>query len=329
MDLNNSEIPSEITTLLILAPTFLTEMEKFRIDQFILKGGNVIIGASGFDLDFRSGKATPISEDLSTFFSNYGIQFSNKMIVDLKNYVPFQFIIPYPVWLSVEIGSSSSHLITDGIPGLFIPWASSLTVDPSRFYTSDKKKSKDKIKDNTNYILAKSSPDSSSMSLDVMSIDPKAVNFLTSRDLVANKNIKTSSHDLVSFTKEKYYSYFKDKKLPKEANKNFINVSEKEASILVVSTPFFFSNPILQQAQRANLANINLVLGALDVMHGLDELVNSRKKNVSSPIIGQLKPWTKNALISTNFIIPLFMLGIYAFVHLTRRKKLGSLKYSK
>lgn len=333
VDLNNEDVPADVTVLIIPTPSALSDFQKFRIDQFILRGGNVFLLAGGTSVNFYNGMAAPVSPDALEFFKHYGISAAIDMVVEPKNYMPirnrvnlFQVQeIPYPYWvLAVEENINQDSLITKDLQILFFPWASTLSIYPDSLKGIDSAKG-DGDKESKNdkpvsKVLVTSSEEAWSKTGTIF-INPQAVqaelNSPANRALVGKKN-------LAVYIQGKFKSYFADKKRPDE-KAPFIAQSEKKSTIIAVSSPYFLSDSALQMSK---LANMNFALAAFDVMNGLDELVGARKKKISVPAItGEITQKEKTILTWLNFLVPLMGLAIYGFLRFRKRKKLSGMTY--
>ena len=51
VDLTTGQVPFEVDALVVIAPQNMTELEKFAIDQYLMRGGAVIIAATQNTLD--------------------------------------------------------------------------------------------------------------------------------------------------------------------------------------------------------------------------------------------------------------------------------------
>ncbi|MDH4200265.1 MAG: GldG family protein [Spirochaetia bacterium] len=314
------EISDNISVLFIVSPHKLTEMEKYHIDQFIMRGGKVILASGGVDINFNNLVATPKEKDVLEFFSNYGIAIHPDMVYDSKNYIPFrqpvnmlQMIeIPYPVWLAIPSESlNQGSLLTKNFKYLVFPWASSITPDSS------------KIQDPKITVLASSSS-RSWLKTEGIAINPEMLkNSLD--NLPPDSEMKPAV--LACDIEGKFTSYFAGRKLP-AGTKNYVPKSEHPGRIVVVSTPFAFTNNI-QPVSLAQNMNINFFLSTLDVMHGLDELVKSRNRiQTENPMIGPVDMWMKNLMVIFNFMLPLIFISGYAVLRFMTRNRLSKKVYS-
>ncbi|MDH4261421.1 MAG: Gldg family protein [Spirochaetia bacterium] len=314
------EIPSNISVLFVSDPKKLTEIEKFNLDQYIMRGGKLILAMNGLDINFNNLIATAKTPDTLAFFKNYGIDIKPDLVFDAKNYIPFRqpvnviqtIELPYPVWLAAsEEFLSQDSLMTQNFQFIVFPWASSVSIESAR------------IKDSQITPLASSSPVSWTKS-DGLYISPEILK--DSLDNVPDKSTM-AKQSLAFHIKGKFNSFYSGKPLP-QGKKNYISESINPAEIVVVSSPFTFTNNIQPIHIGQNL-NINFFLSILDIMNGLDELVKSRNRSqMVSPAIGPIDLWMKNIIVFLNFLLPLVFIVGYAILRIIGRKKVSALTYT-
>jgi len=313
------EIPGSISTLFIVSPRKLTLMEKFHIDQYIMRGGKVILATNGFDINFRGLSATPKDPDTLAFFQNYGVDIQPDMVYDAKNYIPFrqpvnviQMIeLPYPVWLAASHDYlSQESLMTQNFQFIVFPWASSVSIDNTRIREAQ-------------VVQLAASSEKSWLKSDSLNISPDLLK--NALDNVPNASMM-KSRPLAYHVKGKFQSYFNGKPLPANV-KDLLLENTTPAQIVVVSTPFAFTNNI-QPIHIGQNMNINFFLSILDVQNGLDELVKSRNRSqVVSPVIGPIDAWMKSMIVIFNIVLPLIFISGYGFLRFYTRKKIGRMTY--
>jgi len=315
----NNVIPANISTLLIPTPFSMSDLDKFRVDQFILSGGKVILLVSGMNVDFRRG-VMPVDNKILTFFKHYGINIGADMVLDV-NVLPYRQSvfarpIPYPAWVMIKKDNlNEKSIITQDLSSLFVAYGSSVKPDYSKLKGIDGKQ-----KANVT-ILAKTTPNGYTKNR-IATISPEAMYNEARNAKVGNRG----QYNVAMMVKAKYKSFFtqKDMKLPKEADKNYLKESIKEAQILAFPSPLSISDYAMSLSQGSNL---HFILSALDTMHGLDELVKARNKEISNPVITDLSYGKKTAIILINFLLPLLVIVIVGILKRMKRKRNSQLTF--
>ena len=339
VDTSEQKIPANITTLLVVGPVHLSPMDEYRIDQFIMRGGNVIFSISGMIPDLERGTMSLVSPDVINFLKHYGFTVGADMLFEPKNFLPirrpypgnpfFTQEIPYPIWLfAKEETLNEKHVTTAGVPGLFFPWVSSLKINEKVLLKSvQEKKGAKKSKKGRILVLAKTSDQAWSHSDGTLYLAPQIIANLLKDPSRREKNKGT--FNIAGYAEGRFASYFsRDRKIPKGASRNYLKESEKEAKIMVIPTAYFMTNQFVQLSQQANMANLSFVLSVLDVMNGLEELVKSRSKNISEPILPVLEAVVKKVWTMLNFLIPLAGIVGFGLLRFFKRRKISKKVYA-
>ena len=139
-DLKSGAVPEQADFLLVLSPENLDEKQTFAIDQFLMRGGSVLIAGSPYKIAMRGRlSASKVPTGLEDWLKHEGIEFQDGMVLDPQNSafpVPVQrnlggFIIneaqlvdyPYFSDLRADGLDQESGLLT-GIDQLTVNWAS-------------------------------------------------------------------------------------------------------------------------------------------------------------------------------------------------------------
>ncbi|MCX7632652.1 MAG: GldG family protein [Turneriella sp.] len=319
---STGEIPVEVSTLIIVQPGSLSALDKFRIDQFLMRGGNLIIAASGMEVNFsQQFMAAPANPDLTEFLKGYGIELASDLIHEPKknHYVPFVQPIspfqvvqyPYPPWVVVpRDGLSQESLITKGNAALIMPYTSSIKTIPDKLPTGEGKF--------TVEILAKSSADAWSQA-NFAFLDPGRM-----EEMLSTPKQNTGVYNLAIFVRGKFPSQYATQAPPKEAGTSWLKAAEKEGSILVLGSPFVFSNLTYILGEMTGLPlleeNFKTIFAAIDVMHGNQDLVELRKKAKPNIKTRMVEDALRRILTFLAFALPLGVIGVTGFLRLYRRQ---------
>ncbi|MFC1780386.1 GldG family protein [Patescibacteria group bacterium] len=97
--------PDEIKVLVIASPTGeFSDRDAFEIDQYIMRGGRVVVLADLYRLDFQNPVLNKTAGTLNELLSSYGVEISESVILD-ESYLPIQsgFVqITYPFWVLAQ-----------------------------------------------------------------------------------------------------------------------------------------------------------------------------------------------------------------------------------
>jgi ABC-2 type transport system permease protein len=148
VDLSTGQVPSDVDVLMVIAPQDLSGLEAFAIDQFLMKGGSVIIAASPYQLDVDpySGAliSQPVENSVQDLLANYGVQLMDGYVMDLQN-APFPMMVQrdlngfavqeiqavdYPYFIDVrQNGMDQENYIVSNLPLVSMNWASPVVID--------------------------------------------------------------------------------------------------------------------------------------------------------------------------------------------------------
>lgn len=148
IDLSSGQAPANIDTLFVVMPQNLTDQERFAIDQFLMRGGAVIVAASNYKVDvdqFSQGLAlTPLEGTLNEVLRHYGIDVQQALVMDDQNQ-PFPVTVQrnvggfqvqeiqsvnFPFFVDVrQNGMTSSEPIVAGLPAVTMNFASPVVTN--------------------------------------------------------------------------------------------------------------------------------------------------------------------------------------------------------
>ncbi|MEJ2291661.1 MAG: Gldg family protein [Deinococcales bacterium] len=167
VSLSNGTVPNTIDTLVVLSPQGMTDKQRFAIDQFLMRGGSVVVAGGHYALTQQpySGSLAlrKVNNGLSAMLKSYGVTVGDSVVLDSQN-AQFPVVVPhnvggvpvqevqavdYPFFVDVQPNAMDhASPITSNLPAVTVPWASPLTVAKG----SSKARSVD--------VLLTSSPDS-------------------------------------------------------------------------------------------------------------------------------------------------------------------------
>ncbi len=149
VNLDKGLVPEDVDLLFLAAPKALNEKQLFAIDQFLMKGGTVILSASPFESVLTDGalNAAKYDSGLSAWLEHYGIRIENSMVLDPQNaQLPIPItrnvggfrvqeirMVEYPYFVDIRgEGLAGRDGLTSGITQVTIDWASPATVDAEK-----------------------------------------------------------------------------------------------------------------------------------------------------------------------------------------------------
>jgi ABC-2 type transport system permease protein len=143
--LDDGMVPPEIDLLMLAAAADLNEKQRFALDQYLMRGGAVIVMASGFAVDTTKGAvaAMPMGNGLTGLLETYGVKVEQAFVAD-PEHAPFPLpvrerrgpivmqrmqLVPYVFFPDIRgAGFSQGHPVLSGVPNVVANWASPVRV---------------------------------------------------------------------------------------------------------------------------------------------------------------------------------------------------------
>lgn len=144
-DLTSGVVPSKADLLVVVDPIELDDLQVFAIDQFLMKGGTVVVSTAAFVTQPVEGRleASVRTSGLVDWLKHQGVELGRSLVMDPQNSafpVPitrevggFSFqdlvMLDYPYFIDVRgEGLNEDSPINTGIPQITFSWASPVGV---------------------------------------------------------------------------------------------------------------------------------------------------------------------------------------------------------
>lgn len=147
-DLSDGNVTAEADILAVVAPEKLGKKSVFAIDQFLLRGGTVILVTSPYTVEISDGELRLQNWDsgLQPWLAHMGIQIEKTLVLDKQNAKfaapssrqagDYEFrdvqLIDYPYFLDLRPPQlAPDHPITGNLPQVTMAWASPILTTPN------------------------------------------------------------------------------------------------------------------------------------------------------------------------------------------------------
>jgi ABC-2 type transport system permease protein len=144
-------VPADVDVLVVVAPQGMTDKERFAVDQYLMRGGSVLVAAGnyGITVDQMGGGLAlkPLEDGLREILASYGIEVKKSLVMDPQN-EPFPVqvsrqvgdfqvqeiqAIDYPFFVDIRSdGMAPDSPIVSNLPAVTLNWASPITVDEEK-----------------------------------------------------------------------------------------------------------------------------------------------------------------------------------------------------
>jgi ABC-2 type transport system permease protein len=151
IDLSSGQVASDVDVLVLIAPQGLSDVERFAVDQYLMRGGAVVVAAGNYVVEtdpYMGGLGLrPIEGGLREMLESYGIRVEQSLVMDPQNEpfpVPvnrqvggFQVqeiqLIDYPFFVDVrQEGMDGESPIVANLQAVTLNWVSPITVDVAK-----------------------------------------------------------------------------------------------------------------------------------------------------------------------------------------------------
>ncbi len=338
VDLSSGRVPDEIDVLVLIAPQNLTDLEKFAMDQYLMRGGAVVAAAGNYILpsqNYGTGlTVSPVEGGMGDLLDSYGVVVSQTLALDPQNEpLPVQVArnvggmqvyeiqeLSYPYFVDVRsAGMDKESSIVSSLNAVTLHWASPVLVDEA------------KNEDREVHVLLQSTEDSwLSAAVDVQ---PQPDQYPPYGFAIGEEQ---ASWPLAVSIRGSFESYFKDKASPFEATETVtetevaamgtIESSPESARLVVIGSTEFIDDVILDLSQSLAadryLNNLALVQNAVDWSVEDEDLLSIRTRGSQVRLLKPLDDGQKAAWMWANFAVALLALvAISAIWYLRRRNE--------
>ena len=148
IDLSTGQVPVDVDVLVVVGPQNMSDLERFVIDQYLMRGGAVAVAVGNYTLmpDQMTGSLAvqPVQDGVKELLTSYGITVEDALVLDPQN-EPFPIpvnravgniqvreiqAVDYPFFVDVRTdGMESDSPIVSNLPAVTINWASPIRID--------------------------------------------------------------------------------------------------------------------------------------------------------------------------------------------------------
>jgi ABC-type uncharacterized transport system involved in gliding motility auxiliary subunit len=309
-------IDTAVDLIVVLAPRYLGEMEKFRLDQFLMRGKSVLFLTPGMDVDMAAGfQAQPSNNGYEDLLAHYGMGVRKNMLVEPRDWEQLRFGSagnagvqrPYPYWMVENYGTfSPDNAITAKLQTLSFPWASSVEWGVG---------GQGPVEGARTEVLVRTTP---------FAWEEGGMLLLTPRDLAEYQPQEPQSFPLVVLRTgplKSYYAGFRPPGLPPGDSASFQAVSRGEPRLLVIGNALFATD--FYVGYTGATGNLVLLLNALNQLALDPDLIQIRGRQITeAPLDPDAAARLKTPLTVMNLLLaPMLIALVGIFAGLRRRRR--------
>jgi ABC-2 type transport system permease protein len=315
-------VPVDVDLLLVLKPRDLDGEAVFALDQYLMRGGRIILCTGAFDTRFgQQGIAvTPVSSGLDDWLAHLGVTVEKQLVMDEQNrplpiperrMTPLGQLLtwrmaPYPYLVEVAGDGLAAPEVLAGLDSVGIYWGSPVVVD-----------------------LPEDSPLKAETIL--RSSDESWTSADTSAVTVLDYQVpeETEPHPLAVSLTGKFSSYFAGKEVPgadEESGPTTVALEESpETSLIVVGNTEFLSDFVAQTLGAGESGffdqNLRFMENAIDWLTLDADMIQIRSSGAVARRLRQTERATEVTLETVNYLIPAALLLAFGILRFVRRRQ--------
>jgi ABC-2 type transport system permease protein len=336
VDLSSGRVPGNVDVLVVVAPQNMSDEERFAIDQYLMRGGSVVVAAGNYVLPaemFPTGLSVEaVSGGLREMLSGYGVEVGQSMVFDTQN-EPLPISVPrtvggmqvlelqeldYPPFVDIRSGGMDKESpIVSNLSAVTMNWVSPLTIDEA----------KNAAREVT--ILLRSTEQSW---------------LWTQTDVQPNPSLypeygfaitgEQQSWPLAVSIRGSFESYFQDRTSPFEATGavtqtvegllGTIEASPDTARLVVIGSTEFVDDPVLQASMQLSqdryLNSLQFLQNAVDWAVEDQDLLTIRSRGTYARLLEPLEKGQQSFWEVLNYAVVLVALFVIGGVWTLRRR---------
>jgi ABC-2 type transport system permease protein len=336
-DLLSGRVPGDVDVLVVIAPQGFTDAERFAVDQYLMRGGAVVVASGSFILSSQQFSGSlmmeRVAEGLDEMLASYGVRIEETMVLDPQNepfpvqvqrqvggmsVIEFQQV-GYPYFVDVRSdGMDLQSPIVSNLPAVTMQWASPLKL------------AEDQNADREVSILLQSTQGSWVRS--AVDVQPNTALYPEYGFPVEGEK---QSWPLAVALRGRFDSYFNGRPLPFEETAGegegqdmalaTVQSSPQSARLVVLGSSEFLDDTVLGISSRLSadryLNNLRLLQNAVDWSVQDEDLLTIRSRGTYARLLNPLTDREQTLWEGLNYAVALIALVAIGVVWNVRRRK--------
>jgi ABC-2 type transport system permease protein len=336
VDLTSGRVPGDIDVLVVVAPQGMSDKERFAIDQYLMRGGAVVVAAGNYTLSQQqlagSLSVEALQSGLKEMLAGYGVTVRDALVMDPRNE-------PFPVQVQRQVGTGSvmeiqelgypffvdvrpdsmdkQNPIVSNLPAVTLQWTSPLEIDKEK---------------NTGR----------QVSILLQSTDKSWLR--TSTDVIPDSERypdygfpvegEQAARPLAVAIRGSFESFFKDRPSPVQETGpvtatvepilGTVTASPESSRLVVIGSVEFIDDPVLNISSRLSadryLNNLQFVQNAVDWSVEDEDLLSIRSRGTYARLLKPLNEGDQPLWEGANYALALVALVVIGGVWTLRRR---------
>jgi len=334
VDLTSGRVSGDVDVLVIVAPQNMSDEELFAIDQYLMRGGAVVVAAGNYVLpaEMYTLSVEAVSGGMRQMLSSYGIDVGQSMVFDTQN-EPLPISVPrtvagmqviemqeldYPPFVDVRSdGMDGDSVIVSNLQAVTMNWVSPLTIDETKNAAREVTTLLQSTEDSWLWTQTNVQPDPN--------LYPELGFAITGEQ---------QSWPLAVSIHGSFESYFKDQASPFEATEavtstvegplGTIEVSPDSARLVVIGSAEFIDDAVLQASmslsQDRYLNSLQFMQNAVDWSAEDEDLLTIRTRGTYARLLKPLEKGEQSLWEVLNYAVVFISLVVIGGVWTLRRR---------
>ncbi len=337
-DLADGSVAPEADILAVIAPHRLDAPSVFAIDQFLMRGGTVIISSSPYTTELSEGELRLQDWDsgLQAWLGHHGLVIGQSLVLDEQNSAfpapvvresaGYEFhdvqMLDYPYFIDLRAdGLSRTHPVTSNLPQLTMAWASPIAVerkDGQQLTTFLNSSPLSWLSNSVNIMPGTSISEDA----DADPSQPKE----DTAESPSGQARQNTPYKLGVMLQGRFDSFFSERppQSPGAGSNGLLRRSPESARILLYSSNDFMDDQVLNAQVMASgtqyLGPVELLLNSLDWALQDDELLKIRSRAHFNRTLPPMEQRGQAIIEYLNYGLAVLWLGLLALVHWLRKQ---------
>ena len=137
-DLSDGNVAPDADILAVIAPRMLDNKSVYAIDQFLMRGGTVVLATSPYSAELRGGRLRlqDWESGLQPWLTHHGLDIQRTLVLDKQNTLfpapvtrragEYEFqdaqLIDYPYFIDLRQPGLATHPVTGNLPQVTMAW---------------------------------------------------------------------------------------------------------------------------------------------------------------------------------------------------------------
>jgi ABC-2 type transport system permease protein len=337
VDLTSGRVPGDVDVLVVITPRDMTDAERFAIDQYLMRGGAIVVVAGNYILpaqQFPGGLSVElVAEGLKDMLASYGVTVEEAMVLDPQNEpLPIQVQrsvggmqvveiqeLAYPPFVDIRpAGMDKESPIVSNLPAVTMQWVSPLNIDEGlnegREVTA----------------LLQSTAESWLRAATDVQPNPEVYPLYG----FPIEGVQ-ESRPLAVAIRGSFESHFKDRESPFQATETLtsttttpqgtIEVSPESSRLVVIGSAEFIDDAVLELSRQLSmdryLNNLQFMQNAVDWSVEDDDLLTIRSRGTYARLLKNLEKNQQSFWEGLNYALVLLALVVIGGVWTLRRRR--------